>query len=56
MYRLSSFEVGTGGHEIYKGKDMISVHKDLNIFGDELVSALDDILNALATYKFGKKE
>ena len=50
------FIQGTGGPEVYKGKDMISVHKGMNISGDELVAALDDALNALATNKVGQRE
>lgn len=50
------FIQGTGGPEVYKGKDMASVHKGMNISGDEMVAALDDALNALAKNNIGQRE
>ena len=41
------FIQGTGGPEVYEGKNMVAAHKGMNISGNELVAALDDALNAL---------
>ncbi len=41
------FISGSGGPEIYSGKDMIAAHRHMNISGDEFVAVLDDAMNAL---------
>jgi len=50
------FIQGTGGPEVYEGKDMITVHKGMNISGEEFVAALDDALDALEKNKVGQRE
>ncbi|MBC6492314.1 group 1 truncated hemoglobin [Flavihumibacter stibioxidans] len=39
--------VGCGGPETYSGRDMISVHKGMNISEAEYMAAIDDILSVL---------
>lgn len=39
--------MGCGGPETYSGRDMISVHKGMNISEAEYMAALDDILSVL---------
>ena len=46
------FVTGSGGPEIYTGKDMISAHLHMNISGDEFVAVLDDAMNALGMLLF----
>lgn len=43
------FIAGTGGPtDAYKGKDLISAHKGMNISAEEFMAAMDDSLDALA--------
>lgn len=41
------FCMGTGGPQAYTGKDVLSAHKHMNINERELVSAIDDAVNAM---------
>ncbi|MCE8512213.1 group 1 truncated hemoglobin [Ruegeria pomeroyi] len=50
------FIAGSGGPEIYTGKDMIAAHKHMNISGDEFVAVLDDAMNALQANNVGQRE
>jgi len=42
---------GTGGKEEYKGRDMSSAHKGLNLSEADFLHAIDDILLVLDTHK-----
>ncbi|GAB5437687.1 group I truncated hemoglobin [Falsiruegeria mediterranea] len=50
------FITGSGGPEIYTGKDMVTTHKHMNINGDEFVAVLDDAMNALQANDIGQRE
>ena len=50
------FIAGTGGPSVYEGKDMLSVHKGMNIDPGEFMAVLDDILLALEKNNIGQKE
>lgn len=50
------FIAGTGGPDVYKGKDMLSVHKGMNIAATEFMAVLDDILQALENNDVGQQE
>ncbi|WP_146348243.1 group I truncated hemoglobin [Phaeobacter marinintestinus] len=50
------FVAGSGGPEIYSGKDMISAHRHMNISGDEFVAVLDDAMNAMEANNVGQRE
>ena len=50
------FIAGSGGPEIYSGKDMIAAHKHMNINGDEFVAVLDDAMSALKVNEVGQRE
>lgn len=50
------FITGSGGPEIYAGKDMASAHRHMNISGDEFVAILDDAVNALKANDVGQRE
>ncbi|MES9964027.1 MAG: group 1 truncated hemoglobin [Candidatus Sedimenticola sp. 20ELBAFRAG] len=41
------FIAGTGGPDVYKGKDMLATHKGMNISATEFMAVLDDALSAL---------
>lgn len=47
---------GTGGENIYKGKDMLAAHKGMNISATEFMAVLDDALAALAKNKIAQRE
>ncbi|MBL4608940.1 MAG: group 1 truncated hemoglobin [Pseudomonadales bacterium] len=50
------FITGTGGAACYEGKDMTSVHKNMNISAVEYMAALDDALDALDNNNVGQRE
>lgn len=50
------FISGTGGENVYKGKDMLSAHKGMNISALEFMAVLDDALTALEKNKVGQRE
>lgn len=50
------FISGTGGPNVYKGKDMLAAHKGMNISAIEFMAVLDDVLSALEKNKIGQRE
>lgn len=50
------FITGTGGENVYKGKDMLSAHKGMNISAAEFMAVLDDSLAALEKNNVGQRE
>jgi hemoglobin len=50
------FISGTGGPNVYEGKDMISTHKGMNISNDEFMAVLDDAMAALEKNNIGQRE
>ncbi|RKS99195.1 group 1 truncated hemoglobin [Flavobacterium sp. 123] len=44
---IDFFVTGSGGPEVYKGKDMTAAHKGMNISEAEYMNAIDDILFGL---------
>ncbi len=50
------FITGTGGPQCYEGKDMVGVHKNMNISAEEFMAAIDDALTALARNNVGQRE
>lgn len=52
----SFFITGTGGPNIYKGKDMLATHKGMNISAAEFMAVLDDTLAALEKNNVGQRE
>jgi len=50
------FIAGTGGPNVYDGKDMLATHKGMNISGDEFLAVLDDAVEALAKNNIGQRE
>ena len=50
------FISGTGGPNIYKGKDMLAAHKGMNIAATEFMAVLDDSLSALEKNNISQRE
>ena len=50
------FITGTGGPNVYKGKDMVGTHRGMNISNDEFVAVLDDVIVALDKNAIGQRE
>ena len=50
------FVTGTGGPNVYGGKDMIATHKGMNINNDEFVAVLEDALAAMEKNDVGQRE
>ncbi len=50
------FIAGTGGPDVYKGKDMLAAHKGMNISAAEFMAVLDDSLNALEKNNIAQRE
>ena len=50
------FIQGSGGPNVYQGKDMLSAHRGMNIDHDEFVAVLDDALQALDKNGVGQRE
>ena len=46
----------TGGPQEYTGRDMLTVHRGMNISEQEFMAVLDDILGALQTHGVGQRE
>lgn len=53
----ATFFIGaTGGPQAYKGKDMLSAHKGMNISADEFMAVMDDALAAMDKNQVGPGE
>ena len=50
------FIAGTGGPDVYKGKDMLAAHKGMNISAAEFMAVLDDALAALEKNNIAQRE
>ncbi len=47
---------GTGGPNVYEGKDMIGTHKGMNISDDEFMAVVDDAMGALDSNGIEQRE
>jgi hemoglobin len=50
------FGAGSGGPEVYAGRDLVTAHKGMNINEQELVAAIDDVVTALNKNGVGPTE
>lgn len=50
------FITGTGGPNVYQGKDMLATHKGMNIDEGEFIAVLDDVMAALDKNDIGQRE
>ena len=48
--------MGTGGPNVYEGKDMLETHKGMNISATEFMAVMDDTLSALEKNNVGQRE
>lgn len=46
---------GSGGPEVYRGKEMIPAHRGMNVSKSEYMDAIDDILSALAKHQIDEQ-
>lgn len=53
---IEFFCAGSGGPESYTGKDMLTIHKGMNISEQEYMEVVDDILGAMDKNKLGENE
>jgi hemoglobin len=50
------FITGTGGPNVYTGKDLLAAHKKMNISQEEFMAVLDDALKALDKNGIAQRE
>ena len=50
------FIAGTGGPDVYQGKDMLEVHRHMNISDNEFMAVVDDVMAALTASNIGDRE
>jgi len=56
QHTVQFFCAGAGGPQEYKGRDMVTTHKGMNISEQEFLAVVDDILNAMDKNKFGDED
>lgn len=47
---------GTGGPDLYKGRDLVAAHKGMNVSDNEFMAAVDDVMASLSKNKIGDAE
>lgn len=47
------FITGAGGPNVYKGKDMLTAHRHMNISDNEFMAVVDDVMAALSAAGHG---
>lgn len=47
---------GSGGPQAYKGKDVLSAHRHMNIDEQELIAAIDDVMTAMTRNGYEQAE
>jgi hemoglobin len=50
------FITGSGGPDVYKGKEMLEAHRNMNISDNEFMAAVDDVMSALTASGAGDQE
>ncbi|GAA6170267.1 group I truncated hemoglobin [Sessilibacter corallicola] len=50
------FIAGTGGPQLYEGKDMLETHRGMNISEREFIATLDDVLKTLEKNNVAQRE
>lgn len=46
-HSVEFLSAGSGGPQAYSGRDLVSVHKGMNVSEQELIAAIDDIVAAM---------
>lgn len=55
QHTIEFFSVGSGGPAEYKGKDMASTHKGMNISAEEYMCVVDDIMGVLEKHRIDEE-
>lgn len=55
QHLINFFAAGSGGPQEYKGKDMPSAHKGMNISQGEYMHVIDDIMKALGKHNIDEQ-
>lgn len=55
QHSIDFFSAGSGGPEVYKGKDMVTAHTGMNISSGEYMEVVDDIFVALDKNSIGEE-
>lgn len=50
------FIAGTGGPDVYRGKDLLEAHQGMNITATEFMAVLDDALDAMQRNDVAQRE
>lgn len=50
QHTIDFFSAGSGGNIEYKGRDMVSTHKGMNITPEQYMCVIDDILSVLNSH------
>ncbi|MGB8623265.1 MAG: group 1 truncated hemoglobin [Paracoccaceae bacterium] len=50
------FVQGSGGPEVYSGRDLVSTHRHMNISDNEFMASVDDLMKALSNAGVGDGE
>lgn len=50
------FSAGTGGPQNYQGKEVLEAHRHMNINEQELIAAIDDIMNEMTECGYEQAE
>lgn len=56
QHTVHFFCAGSGGPQEYKGRDMVTTHKGMNISEQEFMAVVDDILEAMDVNNYGDEE
>lgn len=51
QHTIDFFSAGSGGNVEYKGRDMVSTHKGMNITSEQYICVVDDILLVLKKHE-----
>lgn len=56
QYVFEFISAGTGGPQVYTGRDILTAHKGMNISEQELIAVVNDIMNAMDQNNLGEAE
>ncbi|WP_207758636.1 group I truncated hemoglobin [Algoriphagus lutimaris] len=54
QHTVDFFSEGSGGPVVYKGRDMVTTHKGMNITPEEYACVVDDIMGVLEKHQIDK--
>lgn len=56
QHTVNFFCAGSGGPQEYKGRDMVSTHKGMNISEQEFLAVVDDIMEAMDNNNYQEED